>query len=158
MQVSFGTLVNYSNGRVRVLFEELDDSETPWIPLLVKNAGVDKSGSPIDYGAQVVCIMDDEFEQGVCLGCTYTDVTPCPTESRDKEFHQFSDGTNIEYDRAASNLTINLVGGINLTAADGSIDIPEIIINGTPLLAWLNAHAHNNGNNGADTGPPTTTI
>lgn len=158
MHLSFGTLSNYSRGLVRVQLEELDNTETPWIPLLVKNAGADKSGSPIDFGTQVACIMDDEFEQGICLGCTYTDMSPCPTDSKDKEYHQFSDGTKIEYDRAASNLTISLAGGFNLMAADGSIDVPEIIINGTPLLSWLNGHEHPNGNNGANTGSPITKI
>jgi phage baseplate assembly protein V len=110
MRLRFGTLVNYSKGRVRVQLDELNGLETPWIPLLVGNACKDKSGSPIDFGAQVACIMDDAFEQGVCLGCTYTDVDPCPTESRDKEYHIFSDGTNIEYDRKTHTLTVDTKG------------------------------------------------
>lgn len=160
MQLVFGILSNYNKGYVRIKLDELDGNETPWIPLLQSNAGNDKSGHPVDIGenVQAAAIMDDEFEQGVCLGFTYSDVTPCPTDSRDKEFHQFSDGTNIEYDRAGSLLKLDLAGGFNIAATDGSIDVPEIIINGTPILAWLNTHSHPNGNLGSNTGPPTTTI
>jgi len=151
MQYKAGTLSNYNKGWVRVVIEELDNLETPWIPLMVGNAGADSSGSPIDFGVQVGVLMDDNFETGCCLGCIPSDISDYPESNRDKKFHHFSDGTKIEYDRTAKKLSLDLADSMDLKAI-------TIMINGTNFLEWVNNHVHGNGNDGANTTAPTTTI
>lgn len=165
----FGHITNYDDcGRVVV---ELDETgfKTDFIPVLVSNSEKDKSGSPIDINSFVAVLLDERNPMnGVCLGVVNTS----PRKSVDKFYHEFSDGTLFEYDRAEHKLIADVKGEINTTAAktilngdlyvNGNIYCAEDVSdkNGTmqSIRDWANGHRHSNGNNGGNTGAPTTGV
>lgn len=122
----FGHITNYDDcGRVVV---ELDETgfKTDFIPVLVLNSEKDKSGSPIDINSFVAVILDETNPMnGVCLGVVNT----LPRKSVDKLYHEFSDGTILEYDRAAHILTADVKGEINATATKMTLN-GDLYVNG----------------------------
>lgn len=165
----FGHIVRFGDcGRVIVEFDE-DGSETDEIPMLVSNSLKDESGDTMDIGSFVAVILDDENPMmGVCLGVVRT----TPRKSINKKYHEFEDGTTIEYDRETHKLTSDIKGEISVSAekttltsplnVEGNITSNKDISdkNGTmqAIRDFINNHVHTNGNNGGNTGKPITQI
>lgn len=57
--------------RVRVTLEELDQLVTDFLPVMQSASRTDKAYSLPDVGEHVVCLMDENAEAGVVLGCVY---------------------------------------------------------------------------------------
>lgn len=96
--------------RARVTLPECDNLKSNWLPVLQRNTQNNKDYWLPDLGEQVDVLLDDNGEDGVILGATYSTVDTAPLVSRDKRYVQFSDGAAFEYDRKLHQLTIN--GGI----------------------------------------------
>ena len=167
--LAFGHITNYDDcGRVVV---ELDETgfTTDFIPMLVSNSEKDKSGNPIDINSFVAVILDETNPMnGVCLGVVNT----APRKSIDKAYHEFLDGTLLEYDRSEHVLRADVKGKINATAEKTTLN-GDLYVNGNIYCAkdvkdktgtmqsirdWANTHVHSNGNNGGNTGVPTKEI
>ena len=165
----FGHITNYDDaGRVVV---ELDETgfKTDFIPIIVTNSEKDNSGSPIDINSFVAVILDETNPlNGVCLGAVNT----LPRKSVDKLYHEFSDGTLLEYDRAEHKLQADVKGEIEVTASKTTLN-GDLYINGNIVCSkdvsdkkgsmqairdWSNEHLHTDGNNGGNTGKPTTGV
>jgi phage baseplate assembly protein gpV len=95
-----------SLGRLRVVFIELDQMLSYWLPLVVPKTQNDKAYWMPDVGEQVVCLMDQHDEAGVVLGAIYSQPDTTPVQSADKFHLSFKDGTAIEYDRGAHVLSL----------------------------------------------------
>lgn len=165
----FGHIVKLGDcGRVIVEFDE-NGAETDEIPVLVTNSGGDESANPIDIGAFVAVLLDDENPvNAVCLGAVRT----APRKSLNKKYHEFKDGTNLEYDREAHILTADVKGEIKASAQNTTLTSPLNVTenitsskdvsdkNGTmqAIRDFINNHTHTNGNNGGNTGVPTEKI
>ena len=104
--------------RVRV---ELRDTVTrslvtAWLPVLVSRASQDMEFDLPDIGDQVLCLFSGlGLEEGWVLGSMYGRQAP-PVSSGDKWHRTFSDGTTLEYDRAAHKLKASVQGDIEIEA------------------------------------------
>lgn len=167
--LKFGHIVKLGDcGRVIVEFDE-NGAETDEIPVIVSNSCKDESADTIDIGAFVAVLLDDANpETAVCLGAVRT----TPRKSINKKYHQFEDGTNLEYDRENHTLTADVKGEINAIAENTTLDSPLNVTenitslkdvsdkNGTmqAIRDFINNHVHTDGNNGSNTGKPTTKL
>lgn len=99
------------NGRLRVVFAELDQMLSYWLPVVVPKTQDDKAYWMPDLGEQVVCLMDERDEAGVVLGAIYSQVDSTPVQSADKFHIGFKDGTAFEYDRSSHLLELSFEDG-----------------------------------------------
>lgn len=162
--LKFGYITNYDEcGRVKVQIEDEDSVITDYIPVVRTSASKDDTGDTIDTNTFVAVILDDLNPlNGVCLGA----VNLKPVKSVNKKYHQFSDGTSLKYDRETHVLTADVNGEItakaNKTTFDSPIYSTQDIFdkNGSmqSIRDFINNHTHSNGNNGANTGVPTSQI
>lgn len=161
--LKFGHITNYDDcGRVSVYIDE-DDFQTEYFPIVVANSCKDKAGFTIDINALVAVIIDEKNPiNGVCLGAINTE----PRRSINKAFYNFGDGTEFEYDRTTHELNAKISGNIEISAKNVKIDSPIKTThdiadkNGTmqAIRDFINNHVHSNGNNGSNTGVPTSKI
>lgn len=127
----FGYITNYSNGRVRVQIQDEDNFITDEIPIIRTNASKDKTGNTIDSNTLVAVILDDINPlNGVCLGA----VEVMPVDNPSKTFHQFTDGTNLEYDRKTHILTADVKGEIHSSSTKTVLD-GDVYINGSVYVS-----------------------
>lgn len=162
--LKFGYITNYDEcGRVAVQIQDEDGFITDYLPIIKTSASKDCEGGTIDTTTLVAVILDDCNPMcGVCLG----KVEVMPRENVNKKYHKFSDGTNLEYDREAHILTVDVKGSVNIKAEQTNIDSPLSCTKdvsdkkGTmqAIRDFINNHKHSDGNNGANTGVPTTQI
>jgi phage baseplate assembly protein V len=112
-------------GRVRVAFPDLDQMTSWWLALVVPKTQNDKACWMPDIGEQVVCLMDENLEDGAVLGAVYSDADSTPVQSADKFHLSFKDGASFEYDRAAHALAVALPAGatVTISASGASISI-----------------------------------
>lgn len=57
--------------RVRVTFEDLDALVSDFLPVMQKGTRIDKAYWLPDIGEHVACLMDQNAEAGIVLGCLY---------------------------------------------------------------------------------------
>lgn len=162
--LKFGYITNYDEcGRVIVQITDEDEFTTDYIPIIKTSASNDNQADTIDTTTLVAVVLDDLNPQiGVCLG----KVDVAPRKSINKKYHQFTDGTTLEYDRETHILSADVKGSVNIKAEQVNIDSPLNCTkdvsdkNGTmqAIRDFINNHKHSDGNNGANTGVPTTQI
>lgn len=115
----FGTVsaVDEQTMRVRVRLPDLDNLRTDWLPVLTRKSLRDKDYWLPDVGEHVALLLDANGDDGVVLGAIFSEADAVPVASRDKWHLRFDDGTTLDYDRQAHQLTVNCVGGITVVAA-----------------------------------------
>lgn len=117
MEFLFGYVTNLeANGRVRVKFPSRNNLVSQPIPVLKSRSKKDKEGNILDIDEEVACIMDDNCEDGLCLGAYNTDESPLIITDKDKKYYTFSDGTHFEYDRKNHIFTGDIKGYASITA------------------------------------------
>lgn len=148
-------------GRVRCTLPDYDGLETYWLPVLHAKTHADKHWSLPDVGEQVALLLDARGESGVVLGAIYGLRDAPPVASADKTHVRYSDGTTIDYDRAAHALTVQCVGQVTVIAAGPvlvqapsvTLDAPQttctgkLTVNG--LLTYHGGMAGSGGSGGA---------
>ena len=86
-------------------------------------------------------IVTEDGEDGVCLGCHYTDETRPPVVGPDQYYAHFSDGTQISYDRdkhhlriavpesEGDDLSVEIVGGgtVRIAAENITLSAEELL-------------------------------
>ena len=108
------------NARVRVSCGEL---ETGWLPWFTRRAGGDCDWWAPEVGEQVMLLSPGgDPQQGAALPAIYQTAYPAPADSKNVRRVVFSDGTVIEYDRAAHLLTANVAGNTTLKTTLATID------------------------------------
>lgn len=108
------TQTDESKALVRVQFTDMDGMLSYWLPVLHHKTLNDKQYWMPDIGEHVVCLMDENAEEGVVIGAIYSTSDVVPVSSKDKYYVRFNDGTVIEYDRAAHRLTADVKGDIKI--------------------------------------------
>ena len=112
--------------RVRVTFPDRDQLQSWWLPILVAKTQNDKAYHLPDVGEQVVCVMDDNDEDGAVVGAIYSTIdVPPPGMTADKLHWTAKDGAIFEYDRALHALAVSLPTGatMNITANGATVSI-----------------------------------
>lgn len=120
--LKFGIVTNIDEkkAQARVRFLDNDGVLSYWLPIMQAKTLKDKFYIMPDIGEHVVCIMDENSEEGVVLGAIYSEADTIPVISKNKCKIKFQDGTEIEYDRVEHVLNIicpniNIQGTINHT-------------------------------------------
>jgi phage baseplate assembly protein V len=104
-----------ATARVRVVFDDMDNVASYWLPVVHHKTLKDKSYWMPDPGEHVVCLLDENSEEGAVLGAIYSSADAVPVSSADKFHITFDDDTVIEYDRTAHKLTVDVQGDIEAT-------------------------------------------
>lgn len=164
---------------VRVALGGADNLVSYWLPVLVHKTLNDQAYWMPDLDEHVVCLVDARAEWGVVLGAIYSEPTPPPIASVDRAFLRFSDGTEIEYDRAAHRLRAVLVAegadveivtarAVTVTAVGGDVTLnvaaeQHVHVGGAAgqqlatkafVRDLYNTHTHLSAAPGAPTSPP----
>jgi len=107
--------IDETKAKVRVQIEDADQVVTFWLPVLQQKAQDDKFYRLPDIGELVVCgFYSDDWDTGIVLGSIYNEIDLPPVSSKDKVHIRFKDGTEIEYDRAAHKMRIDVKGDIEI--------------------------------------------
>lgn len=140
-----------NNYKVRLRCEELD-FETPWLSVVQKFTVVKKSGYMPEMGALLGAVLSDDMSYGAILGAIYNDIDKPLDDKTDSDFIKYEDGVVLEHKKDSK--TLDAIA--QLFCCSGDIKDK----NGTmqAIRDYLNSHKHSNGNNGSDTGVPTTKI
>lgn len=110
--------------RVRVEFRDTVTAKlvSGWLPVLVPRASADMAFDLPDVGDQVLCLfLGNGLEEGFVLGSMYGAQKP-PVASGDKFHRTFSDGTTLEYDRAAHKLRASVKGDVEASVT-GNVEV-----------------------------------
>ncbi|MCL2458900.1 MAG: phage baseplate assembly protein V [Desulfobulbus sp.] len=117
------TEVDEKAGSARVKINDADGIVTMPLRVLQRRTLKDQEQSLPDIGEQAACLFAGQgFEQGLVLGASYSDKDPSPGRPPHVWYRKFEDGTELEYDRQAHKLTINVSGAIDIKAS-GAITI-----------------------------------
>lgn len=130
--------IDLSAARVRV---DMDGMASDWLPWCERRAGAGaRTWMAPSIGEQVIvaCPYGDPA-QGVVIGSIYQEDFDAPANSEDVSRTVFGDGSVVEYDAAASRLTVNVGAGsvvvncntATITAADSvTVDSPTATFTG----------------------------
>ena len=157
--------INPLLAQARVNFGD-DDSTSFWLPVLQTKTLKDKFYSMPDIGEQVVCLMDNNSEDGVILGAIYSTEVVAITQS-DKELSvNLENGSSINANKETNTLTVifekmRLVGNIEhegiFSNSAGIISQSDITDKTSSMQAMrdiYNPHTHT-GNQGSPTSKPS---
>jgi phage baseplate assembly protein V len=111
--------------RVRVAFGAEDELVSWWLPVLQPCTGGDKLYRLPGLGDYVLCLLDENAEDGVVLGGVFTEADRPPVASLDKVHLRMGDGAVLEYDRAEHRLEVTLpAGGSRLqVSVNGDVEL-----------------------------------
>lgn len=154
--------VNAAAHTVRVAFADKGGVVSHALPVMVPGSLKNKHYCLPDVGEDVVCLfLPNGIQRGFVLGSFYNLNNTPPVSSADKEHVTFGDGSTVEYDRASHALTVNSVGTVNVTAANGVNITGNVTVDGSihtsgDVVAGsisLENHTHT-GCQGGSTGTP----
>ena len=104
----------------RVVFDDRDNLVSAELPVLQSSCLNNKFYGLPDVNDSVVCLMfpNDQNGGGVVLGSFYHEKNLPPAQVQDTSMIKFGDGTEIKYDRARHELSINCVGNIKINGKE----------------------------------------
>lgn len=132
----FGTIskIDADKGLAKVSFKE-DGIETDWLPVLQKNTISNKHFHMFDINEHVACMMDHNAEHGVIMGAVYSkNETPGTVKGADVEGVEFSDGTNVSYNRSTSELKIDCAGKVTVICTEATVEASSKVTLDTPTV------------------------
>ena len=118
----FGKVTETKPGFARVVFADLDNMETEFLPLLLSQTLENRQIHTIDAGSLVAVLMDDHLEDGVILGAIYSAKNPPDQVENTLRKFKAKDGGFISYNTANGELLIETKGLTHIKAA-GDIQI-----------------------------------
>lgn len=116
LELRFGTVQEFAQGRARVLFEDRDQVVSPWLPVGYRRTKDDIEYEPLVEGEPVACLLADNGESGLVLCSTYTDAFPPPEGAEKLWTRKFKDGTSLTYDRESKKLSVACEGAVEVVA------------------------------------------
>jgi phage baseplate assembly protein V len=153
-QLEYGevTALDHKTCRLRVRLDDRDGLQTHWLNIPQRNTqGTQRRPLMPEIGEQVAVLLDADGVGGVYLGGIYSTAEPPPVVDEDMDYVRYSDGTVTSYDRAAKAMTVDCVGqmvlkcsggvtieageAVLIKAASGTLDIPQLTLNGQLSLA-----------------------
>ena len=157
--IKFGVIteVDESSGMVRVNFPE-DGIVSDLIPYVVPGTRGDKFFFLPAINTHVVCLMDEGLNNGACIGAIYDkNNTPGAGLTADHFSVKFKDGTEIKFNSATSELSIDL-GPFEVSISATSFNISKAgdslktILN--DVLTQVQLETHLSAAPGSPTSPP----
>ena len=162
----YGEITSQKGHYAKMRVNHKNFQETGWlyIPQFVTHG--DKSSNIYEIGTEVAAVTSENFDEGCIIGAVYNKTDTAPTMDKNLKTIIFSDGSVIEYNKQSHIFTLNIKGSVNITS-------PKVVINGDlevsgnvsdakgsmqKMRDTFNEHTHSNGNNGANTGSPTSQI
>lgn len=143
---------------------QYDDTETEWLVIPQLFTVNNKTGFKPEIGTLVSAVVTDDFTDGCIIGAIYNNVDVPPQNNDGAEFMEFSDGVKIIHVPNSNEVQI-VASKLNIKAdivCDGNIiasgDVSDKKGTVQSIRDWANAHVHTNGNNGANTGTPTSSV
>lgn len=158
------TQINPISVQARVSFED-DESTSYWLPVLQTKTLKDKFYSMPDIGEQVVCLMDENSEDGVILGAIYSTEDTTVIQTEKQLAMNLEDGSYINADKETKTLTVafskmKLIGNIehegvftNTQGIKSNADITDKTSSMQTMREIYNPHTHT-GNQGSPTSKP----
>lgn len=133
----FGTVssVDAKTCRVRVRLPNCDNVRTLWLPVMQWKTLRDKHYHLPDVGEHVVVLLDGRGEDGVVLGAIYSSADAPPVASGDKHHARFSDGAQIEYDRATGEMAVKGVKRVVVEAETEILLVGKVVVQGNVSVA-----------------------
>ncbi len=115
--IQFGTIVevNAKPLRYKVQFDE--HRVSGWIPMNVSHAAEVRSWKPLQMGEQVVVLKQFGSQGGVIVASLNQTKFDQPKDKLNLYYHEFPDGTWLEYDMEEHKLTGHVEGDLILTTA-----------------------------------------
>ncbi len=151
-----GIVTEVKDYYAKIVIPEYGDLQTEWLVIPQLFTVNNKAGYKPEIGSLVSAVLSEDMKAGCIIGAIYNDMDAQP--EYDGEFLNFSDGVKLNHKPGTNTFditaeTININGNIVCTG-----DISDK--NGTvqSIRDWANAHSHTNGNNGGNTGTPTTSV
>lgn len=115
----FGYVSEYDPARhmAKVIFPELDDLVSTWLPVLIPNSLENHDELHLDVNEHVYCLMQGQgCESGIIIGAIYDDTNKPPVGDIEIRSITFKDGTRVSYDRDAHLMKIECTGDIEIEA------------------------------------------
>lgn len=162
------TQINPISVQARVSFED-DESTSYWLPVIQTKTLKDKFYSMPDIGEQVVCLMDENSEDGVILGAIYSTEDTAVMQTEKQLAMNLEDGSYINADKEAQTLTVafskmKLIGNIeheglftNTAGIKSNADITDKTSSMQAMREIYSPHTHT-GNQGVPTSAPDKTM
>ena len=162
------TQINPISVQARVSFED-DESTSYWLPVIQTKTLKDKFYSMPDIGEQVVCLMDENSEDGVILGAIYSTEDTAVMQTEKQLAMNLEDGSYINADKEAQTLTVafskmKLIGNIeheglftNTAVIKSNADITDKTSSMQAMREIYSPHTHT-GNQGVPTSAPDKTM
>lgn len=166
--LAFGTVVNIDEKlhRVKLCLPQYDNFETDWLFVPQLSTFKDKSSNLYPINTLCAAVCNDDMTDGCIVGAIYNDEDITVIGDENIKYIAFSDGALFQYDKENHVLDVIVPGRANIKAenlfVDGNIICSKDISdkNGTvqAIRDWSNKHLHTDGNNGGNTGVPTTRL
>jgi phage baseplate assembly protein V len=109
--------------RVRVQFPDYE-MVSPFLPVLVQGSLGNKYFHVFKINDHVACLMEENMENGVCLGAIYDTQNQPSGGATGKTKVVFSDGTLVQYNEANSTLSV-VAGTTTVEVKPGGIKIEK---------------------------------
>jgi phage baseplate assembly protein V len=96
-----------------------NDIVSDWLPIAYQGTMAYKDHHPYEVQQQVVCLMDENCEDGCIIGATYNDEDTPPTEANANTWvKKFKDGTTLTYNSSSKHLKVKAEGKVTIDAKD----------------------------------------
>ena len=96
-----------------------NDIVSDWLPITYHGTMSYKDHHPYEVQQQVVCLMDENCEDGCIIGATYNDEDTPPTEANATTWvKKFKDGTVLTYNSSSKELKVKAEGKVTVDAKD----------------------------------------
>jgi phage baseplate assembly protein V len=114
---------------------------TDWRPWVTGRAGATRTWSAPRVGEQVVLLCPaGDTGQAVVLPAIYQDAHPAPASTKDVDAVEFPDGSRVEYDSAASVLTVNVGSGqVVVNCATATVQASDSVTVDSPQTTFTGA-------------------
>lgn len=108
----------------RVIFPELDNQVSAWLPVGVKNSKNNFDECGLDIDEHVFCVMNGSgIEEGVIICALYDENNQPKKKDLDTRITEFQDGTKIFYDRKNNEFRAENISGSYISMKNGEIEI-----------------------------------
>ncbi|WP_158117220.1 phage baseplate assembly protein V [Vibrio cincinnatiensis] len=115
--IQFGTIVDVQAKPLRYKVQFDENRVSSWIPMNVDHAAEVRSWKPLQVGEQVVVLKPFGAQGGVIVASLNQTKFDQPKDQLNLYYHEFPDGTWLEYDMEQHKLTGHIEGDLILTTA-----------------------------------------
>ncbi|EPU2896287.1 phage baseplate assembly protein V [Vibrio vulnificus] len=115
--IQFGTIIEVQAKPLRYKVQFDENRVSGWIPMNVSHAAEVRSWKPLQVGEQVVVLKPFGAQGGVIVASLNQTKFDQPKDKLNLYYHEFPDGTWLEYDMEEHKLTGHVEGDLILTTA-----------------------------------------